>query len=228
MILGGFTDPINTYIDQTILKPETAEKEIVAFLEEVKCYRFRTACLNPCWVERARMILAGEIQICSVVDFPLGASGTRAKQLEAEELVRTGCDEIDMVMNIGRLKGSDFAYVRSDIAAVVKAAQGRTVKVIIETCLLSEAEKRDAARVVKDAGAHFVKTSTGFNREGARLEDVRLLRAVVGPDFGVKASGGIRDYKSCLQFIEAGANRIGTSAGVAIMKEYLKEEKKSF
>jgi len=184
--------------------------------------------LNPCWVERARTILAGQIQICSVVDFPLGASGTRTKALAAEDLVRIGCDEIDMVMNIGRLKSNDFTYVRSDIAAVVAAAQGRVVKVIIETCLLSEPEMKEAARIIQDAGAHFVKTSTGFNREGARLEDVRLLRTAVGPDFGVKASGGIRDYKSCLQFIEAGANRIGTSAGEAIMKEYFKDEQKSF
>ncbi len=210
---------LNLYLDQTLLKPETTEKEIIAFLAEAKKYRFRTACVNPGWVSRARQMLAGEVEVCSVVDFPLGASSTRARVYAAEEIVRAGGDEIDLVMRLGLFKSGAYEDVRRDIEAVVRAAAGRIVKVIIETCLLTDMEKQMAARMIQDAGAHFVKTSTGFNREGARLEDVRLLRAAVGPDFGVKASGGIRDLVSCRKFIEAGATRIGTSAGVQIMQE---------
>lgn len=210
---------LNLFLDQTLLKPETTEKEIIAFLAEVKKYRFRTACVNPGWVSRARQMLAGEVEVCSVVDFPLGASSTRARVYAAEEIVRAGGDEIDLVMRLGLFKSGAYEDVRRDIEAVVRATAGRIVKVIIETCLLTDMEKQMAARMIQDAGAHFVKTSTGFNREGARLEDVRLLRAAVGPDFGVKASGGIRDLVSCRKFIEAGATRIGTSAGVQIMQE---------
>lgn len=211
--------PLNNYLDQTLLKPETTENEIIVFLEEVKKYRFRTACVNPGWVGRARQILAGEIEVCSVVDFPFGASSTRARVYAAEEIVRAGGDEIDLVMRLGLFKSGAYEEVRRDIEAVVKAATGRIVKVIIETCLLTDTEKQTAARIVRDGGAHFVKTSTGFNREGAKLEDVQLLRKAVGPDFGIKASGGIRDFTACLKFIEAGATRIGTSAGAQIMQE---------
>jgi deoxyribose-phosphate aldolase len=136
-----------------------------------------------------------------------------------------GCDEIDMVMNIGRLKSADYRYVGKEIKAVVESAQGRVVKVIIETCLLSEQEKIASANIIKESGAHFVKTSTGFSKAGARLEDVELLRKIVGPKFGIKVSGGIRDYNAVTAFIRAGASRIGTSAGVTIMEEMLQRNK---
>lgn len=213
---------LNQYIDQTLLKPEAMENEIRVFLEGMKKYNFYSIFLNPCWVDLARKELPEGSRIGSVVGFPLGASSMKAKAFAAEELVKIGCAEIDMVMNIGRLKSGDHKYVGRDIKGVLAAAAGRPVKVIIETCLLTDDEKVSASRIVKESGARFVKTSTGFSRDGARIEDVRLIRATVGPDFGVKASGGIRDYGSVLKFLEAGANRIGTSAGEKIMEEYLK------
>lgn len=212
---------INQYIDQTILKADATKQDILQFLAGVKKYRFFSACVHPCWVELARQELPGDIRICSVVGFPLGSSTTKAKVYATEDLIKMGCDEIDMVMNIGRLKSKDYKYVAKEIKAVVDAAQNRVVKVIIETCLLSEQEKVSAANIIRESGAHFVKTSTGFSREGARLEDVKLLRKIVGPKFGVKASGGIRDYKTTIAFIKAGANRIGTSAGEKIMQELM-------
>ncbi len=210
---------INKYIDQTILKPDATKNDILAFLAGVKKYKFFSAVVNPSWVEFIRKELPEEIKVCSVVGFPLGASTTKAKVYATEELIKLGCDEIDMVMNIGRLKSKDYKYVGKEIKAVVETAQGRIVKVIIETCLLTEDEKVASANIIKERGAHFVKTSTGFSKEGARVEDVKLLRKVVGPNFGVKASGGIRDYKTALAFINAGANRIGTSSGEKIMEE---------
>jgi len=218
--LGNIKD-INKYIDQTILKPDATEKEILDFLEGVKKYKFFAAVVNPCWVELARVNLPTDIKICSVVGFPLGATSTKNKISEAEDLIKMGCDEIDMVMNIGRLKTRDHKYVGKEIKVVVDAAQDRLVKVIIETCLLEEEEKIVAANIIKESGAKFVKTSTGFSKAGAKIEDVQLLRKVVGPDFGVKASGGIGDYKTAVDFIKAGANRIGTSSGVKIMEESL-------
>uniref|UniRef100_A0A7C6AGK8 Deoxyribose-phosphate aldolase n=1 Tax=candidate division WOR-3 bacterium TaxID=2052148 RepID=A0A7C6AGK8_UNCW3 len=209
---------INRYIDQTILKPDATKDDIMKFLEGVKKYKFFSAVVNPSWVELARKELPGDIKVCSVVGFPLGASTTKAKVYATEELIRLGCDEIDMVMNIGRLKSRDYKYVGKEIKAVVGSAQGRIVKVIIETCLLTEQEKVASANIIKESGAHFVKTSTGFSKEGAILKDVELLRKVVGPNFGVKASGGIRDYATTVAFINAGANRIGTSAGEKIME----------
>ncbi len=215
---------INKYIDQTILKPDATKTEIMSFIEGVKKYDFFSACINPCWVEFVRKELPPDIKVCSVAGFPLGASTTKAKVCAVEELVKIGCDEIDMVMNIGRLKSGDYKYVGKEIKAVVEAAQNRIVKVIIEICLLTEQEKVYAANIIKESGAHFVKTSTGFSHEGAKLEDVRMLRKIVGEEFGVKASGGIRDYKACVKFIEAGANRIGTSAGEKIMEQFRMEQ----
>lgn len=214
---------LNRYIDQTILRPESTEAMVREFLAGVIKHRFIAACLNPCWVDLARSVLPPEIKVCSVVGFPLGAETTPAKVRAAEDLVKRRCDEIDMVCNIGRLKGGDHKYVGREIREVVKAAQGRVVKVIIETCLLNEEEKKSAARIVKESGAAFVKTSTGFSREGARIEDVALLRKIVGPQFGVKASGGIRDLAAVMAMINAGASRIGTSAGESIMEEYHKQ-----
>jgi len=219
--VGNMQD-INRYIDQTILRPDATKQDIVQFIEGVKKYRFFSACVNPCWVELVRKELPEDIKICSVVGFPLGASTTKAKVYAAEDLIKMGCDEIDMVMNIGRLKNADYKYVGKEIKAIVEVAQGRVVKVIIEACLLTEQEKISSANIIKESGAHFVKTSTGFSKEGAKLEDVKLLRKVVGPKFGVKASGGIRDYEIALEFINAGANRIGTSTGEKIMEELKK------
>lgn len=213
---------LNKHIDQTILRPEATEKDILAFLENVKKYNFYAACVHPCWVKIVRKNLPNEIKVCSVISFPLGTSSTRVKVFAAEDLTARGCDEIDMVMNVGKLKAKDYKYVGKEIRLVVKAAQGRIVKVIIETCLLTDDEKKSAAHIIKESGAQFVKTSTGFSREGAQIEDVRMLRHVVGPGFGIKASGGIRDYDSAIKFIEAGANRLGTSAGVKIMENRTK------
>ncbi|MEO0141998.1 MAG: deoxyribose-phosphate aldolase [candidate division WOR-3 bacterium] len=210
---------INKYIDQTILSPDATKEHILKFIEGVKKYKFYSAVVNPSWVEFVRKELPEEIKVCSVVGFPLGASTTRAKVFATGELIKLGCDEIDMVMNIGRLKSRDYRFVGKEIKAIVESAHGRIVKVIIETCLLTEEEKIASANIIKESGAHFVKTSTGFSKEGARIEDVKLLRKVVGPKFGIKASGGIRDYETAVAFIKAGANRIGTSSGEKIMEE---------
>jgi deoxyribose-phosphate aldolase len=216
------TQSPNIFIDQTLLKPEAAENEVRAFLESATKYSFYSIFLNPCWVELARKSMPPGTRIGSVVGFSLGASTMKAKSYAADELARSGCSEIDMVINVGRLKSGDLKYVGRDIKGVVGAAGGRVVKVIIEACLLTEGEKVSACRIIMESGARFVKTSTGFSKGGATVEDVRLIRSVVGPDFGVKASGGIRDYPSVLKLLQAGANRIGTSAGVEIMEEYKK------
>jgi deoxyribose-phosphate aldolase len=213
---------LERYIDQTLLKPEVQERDVRSFLEGAKKCSFYSVFLHPCWVELARKLMPEAIRVGSVVGFPLGASSMKAKAYAAEDLVKMGCAEIDMVINIGRLKGGDYKYVGRDIKGVVVASDGRVVKVIIETCLLTDEEKISASRIIMESGARFVKTSTGFSKGGARIEDVSLIRKSVGPDFGVKASGGIRDYDSVMKFIEAGANRIGTSAGVEIMEEYRK------
>ena len=208
---------LNKYIDQTLLSPSATRTDVMAFLRDVSKYEFYAAVVNPCWVSFARQTLAKDIKVCSVVGFPLGASTTKAKVYAVQDLIAMGCDEIDMVLNIGQLRSGDFKYVEEEIKAVVDAAQERIVKVIIETCLLELNEKQIAARIIKNTGAHYVKTSTGFSNDGARVQDVVLLREVVGPGFGVKASGGIRDRVFAIELIKAGANRIGTSAGVQIM-----------
>lgn len=223
---GKIMIDINKYIDQTILKPEATEKEILEFLEGVKKYKFYAVCISPCWVELVRKNLPSEIKVCSVVGFPLGAVCAKTKIFETGDLINKGCDEIDMVLNIGRLKSGDYKYVGKEIKAVVEAAQQRIVKVIIETCLLETEEKIAAANIIKESGANFVKTSTGFSKQGATIEDIKLLRKIVGPDFGVKASGGIRDYQTAIEFLEAGANRLGTSAGERIVEQGLKGEER--
>jgi len=208
---------LNKYIDQTLLSPSATKAEVMAFLRDVSKYEFYAAVVNPCWVSFARQTLAKDIKVCSVVGFPLGASTTKAKVYAVQDLIAMGCDEIDMVLNIGQLRSGDFKYVEEEIKAVVDAAQERIVKVIIETCLLELNEKQIAARIIKNTGAHYVKTSTGFSNDGARVEDVVLLREVVGPEFGIKASGGIRDRVFAIELIKTGANRIGTSAGVQMV-----------
>jgi deoxyribose-phosphate aldolase len=208
---------LNEYIDQTILRPDATQNDILEFLETVKKHQFYAAVVNPCWVPLVAERIAEGIKVCSVVGFPLGASTTQVKAYVAEDLIRLGCHEVDMVMNIGRLKGRDFKHVGKEIRTVAQACQGRVLKVIIETCLLTEDEKVAATNIIKESGAHFVKTSTGFSKKGAELADVKLLRSLVGSDFGVKASGGIRTNTQAVEFINAGANRLGTSAGAEIM-----------
>lgn len=208
------------FIDHTILRPESGEQDIERLCREAKDYGFVSVCVNPCWVRRAAELVEGSgVKVCGVVGFPLGATSTSAKGYETQEQVYSGAGELDMVMNLGAFKDKRYDSVRSDIELVVRSAQGAPVKVIIETCLLTDEEKITAAHIVREAGARFVKTSTGFNKAGATAADVRLLRRAVGDDIGVKASGGIRDLTTTLALIDAGANRIGTSAGVQIIEE---------
>jgi deoxyribose-phosphate aldolase len=169
--------------------------------------------------------IGSAVKVCTVIGFPLGVNQTSVKVYEAAQAVKDGAEELDMVLHIGALKSQDDDYVRKDIKAVVEAAPGKVIKVILETGLLTGEEKQRACRIVKEAGAHFVKTSTGFGPGGATVEDIVLMRKTVGPDFGVKASGGVRTYEDALQMIKAGANRIGTSAGPALLLGARGEEK---
>lgn len=210
-------------IDHTALKPETGEAAIRKLCAEAKEYGFASVCINPAWVPLAAQILAGSaVKVCTVIGFPLGATLTAVKAFETAECIRAGAQEVDMVINIGWLKGDRHADVQADIAAVVKAARqtadGVIVKVIIETALLTEAEKRKACELAVAAGADFVKTSTGFSSGGATVEDVALMREVVGAGIGVKAAGGIRTAADAAAMLAAGATRLGASAGVQIMQ----------
>ncbi|HOL17072.1 MAG TPA: deoxyribose-phosphate aldolase [Bacillota bacterium] len=214
------TEKLSAYIDHTNLKPEATTEDILKLCAEAARYEFAAVCVNPCHVQTAVKALQGTpVKVCTVIGFPLGATTTAVKAFEAGEAVAAGAAEVDMVINIGALKGGDEAYVQADIAAVVEAARGRTVKVILETALLTAEEKVLACRLARRAGAHFVKTSTGFGPGGATVEDIMLMREAVGPDLGVKASGGVRTRQAALQMINAGATRIGTSSGVAIISD---------
>lgn len=212
------TEKLSTYIDHTILKPEATTAEIIKLCAEAVEYRFAAVCINPGHVVTAvRELKETPVKVCTVIGFPLGANTTLVKAYEAAEAVAAGATEVDMVINIGALKGGDEAYIQADIAAVVEAARGNTVKVILETALLTEEEKVLACRLAKKAGAHYVKTSTGFGPGGATAADIRLMRETVGPAMGVKASGGVRTREAALEMIEAGATRIGTSSGITIL-----------
>lgn len=209
---------IAAMIDHTLLKPEATNEQIAVLCEEAKRHGFASVCVNPYWVKEAARHLAGtDVKVCTVVGFPLGATTKEAKAYETRDAIQNGATEIDMVMNIGALKSGDLATVKEDIQAVVEAAQGLTVKVILETGLLTDDEIVQACEQAKRAGARFVKTSTGFGQGGATVEAVELMRKTVGPEMGVKASGGIRDLKTVRQMIAAGADRIGASASVAIV-----------
>lgn len=210
---------LHSYIDHTLLKPEATDKEIEKLCNEALQYRFASVCVLPIWAKLAYSLLRDRCKVCSVVGFPLGGNATQIKAQEAAQLVQNGAAEIDMVLSIGLLKSGQWADVGQDIEAVVKASQPAIVKVILETCLLSDEEKRIACRLSLEAGAHFVKTSTGFSKAGATLHDIALMRETVGSSFGVKASGGIRDRATALAMIDAGASRLGTSSGVAIVLE---------
>lgn len=210
---------LNKYIDHTILKPETTKEQVAQILAEAKEYDFASVCVNPTWVAYAAQELKdSDVKVCTVIGFPLGANTPALKAFETKDAIENGADEIDMVINIGALKSKNDELVLEDIKAVVEASGDKLVKVIIETCLLTEEEKVKACQLSKEAGADFVKTSTGFSTGGATVEDVALMRKTVGSDMGVKASGGARSYEDAIAFIEAGATRIGASSGVAIMK----------
>ena len=208
------------YIDHTLLKPDATEQQIRQLCAEAVEFGFASVCVNPTWVPLAARLLAGaKPMVATVIGFPLGATLPDVKAYETSRTLEAGANEFDMVINIGALKSRDFRLVEQDIAGVVAAAQGCTVKVIIETALLTDEEKVEACVIAKAAGADFVKTSTGFASKGATAEDVALMRRVVGGDMGVKASGGIRSAEDARAMIEAGATRIGASAGVKIVKE---------
>lgn len=214
---------INKIIDHTILKPDATREEVQRVCDEAKQYRFASVCVNSCYTRLVHEALKGtEVKTCTVVGFPLGA--TSVKPLEASRAVFDGADEIDMVISIGALKQKDYQTVRLDIESVVEASEHALVKVILETCLLTDDEKKQACELAVLAGADFVKTSTGFSTGGAMARDIALMRQTVGASIGVKASGGIRTFQDALEMVEAGANRIGTSAGVSIVTQAQKAE----
>ena len=209
------------YIDHTLLKPDATEAQIEQLCAEAREYGFASVCVNSCYAARAAKLLAGsDVAVCCVIGFPLGAATTAAKAFEAADAVQNGATEIDMVINVGAAKDGRWDEVEADIAGVVAAIKGKALlKVIIETCLLTDGEKIGACRAAVRAGADFVKTSTGFSKAGATAADVALMREAVGPEIGVKAAGGIRTYQDAIAMIEAGASRIGASAGIAILAE---------
>ena len=211
--------PLARLIDHTVLKPETTEQAIRDLCAEARQYCFASVCVSPVWVPVAADELAGTTPlVCTVIGFPHGANRTAVKAFETRQAVADGADEIDMVIAIALLKSERYAEVEADIRAVVEAAQGRTVKVILETALLTDEEKVIACVLAQNAGASFVKTSTGFASGGASPQDVALMRRVVGETMGVKASGGVRSAEDAYAMVEAGATRLGASAGVAILK----------
>jgi deoxyribose-phosphate aldolase len=209
-------------IDHTLLKPEASGSDIQRLCDEALIYGFASVCVNPFWVPFTAKNLAGSpVRVCTVVGFPLGANAVGTKMHEANIARCAGADEIDMVLNIGALRAGEYDFVQKEISEVADVAHegGGLLKVILETCLLTDEQKLKASRLAVEAGANFVKTSTGFSTGGATIEDIRLMRNAVGPDVGVKASGGIRTLASVRSMLEAGATRIGTSAGISILKE---------
>lgn len=212
-------------IDHTLLRPTATPTDIEKLCKEAMAYRFASVCVNPCFVSLASRILKDTgVKTCTVIGFPLGANETDIKLKEAERALEQGASELDMVINIGMLKSQELSYVAQEIRKMVDiAAAGQSIiKVIIETCLLTEEEKIAACKIAADNGAAFVKTSTGFNGPGATVEDITLMRQVVGPKLGVKASGGIRDLPTAMLMLEAGATRLGTSSAVSIMEEFVR------
>ena len=211
---------IASIIDHTILKAEATEAEIIKLCSEAKEYGFASVCVNPSMVELAAKELKGtEVKVCTVIGFPLGATTTEVKAFETEDTIKKGATEVDMVINVGKLKENNLEYVKNDIKAVVDAAKGKALtKVIIETCLLTDAEKVAVCKIAKEVGADFVKTSTGFSTGGATAHDIKLMRETVGMEMGVKASGGVRSREDAITMVENGATRIGASASIAICK----------
>ena len=209
---------LSKYIDHTLLKPEATKAMIQKLCEEAKEHDFMSVCINPYWVSYCKKQLEGsDVLVCTVIGFPLGANTIETKVYETETAVSHGADEIDMVINIGAVKDGNYDYLVKEISAVVEAAMGRTVKVIIETCLLTDDEKILACKAALEAKASFVKTSTGFSTGGATVEDVKLMKSVVGNNAKVKASGGVRSSEDLEKMLAAGAERIGTSSGVQLV-----------
>lgn len=205
-------------IDHTLLKPETTRTQIEALCGEARDHGFFSVCVNPYWIADCRKLLTGSsVKICTVVGFPLGATLPQSKAHATTDALRTGADEIDMVMNIGAAKEGHWNFIEHEIHEVVSVAKGHTVKVILETCLLTDEEITAACRAAQKAGAAFVKTSTGFSTGGATVPHVKLMRSAVGPSVGVKASGGIKDRATAEALVAAGATRLGTSSGVALV-----------
>lgn len=209
------------YIDHTLLKPDATKQQIQELCIQAKEYGFYSVCVNPVWVKEAyKHLKNSDVKVCTVVGFPLGATTPEVKAFETKNAVENGVSEIDMVISIGKLKAQEYDEVQNDICAVINATNEKAlVKVIIETCLLTEEEKVKACEIALKSGADFVKTSTGFYNNGATVEDVRLMRKVVGQNLGVKAAGGIRNKETALKMIEAGASRIGASSSIAIVTE---------
>ena len=211
---------LNKMIDHTILNPDATKDEVIRVIDEAKAHEFASVCLEPCWVSLAAERLADSpVKVCTVIGFPLGANTKTVKAFEAKEAVANGAEEVDMVLHIGALKNGDYDLVLEDMKAVRHAVPSAVVKVILETCLLTDEEKQTACRLAKEAGLDFVKTSTGFSTAGATTADVKLMREVVGDKMGVKASGGIRDRETAEAMIAAGASRIGASKSIAIVGE---------
>lgn len=210
---------IAAIIDHTALKPETNSKQIEKLCAEAKEYSFASVCVNPCYVPLAKQLLLGStVKVCTVIGFPLGANTSKVKALEAEDAIQNGAEEVDMVVNNGLVKSKDWDGVFEDIKAVVDAAKGKAlVKVIFETCLLDDEEKKKLCELSVKAGADFVKTSTGFGSGGATAHDISLMRQAVGPHIGVKASGGVRTYETAVEMMEHGATRLGTSSSLDII-----------
>lgn len=214
-------EQLNKMIDHTLLKADATEEQIKVLCEQAAAHHFMSVCINPTWVKKAAAYLNhSDVKICTVIGFPLGASTSEVKAFEAADAIRNGADEVDMVINIGAVKDRDTELIERDIQSVVNAAKGKALtKVIIETSLLTDEEKVLACEVAKKAGADFVKTSTGFSTGGATVEDVKLMRSAVGPEMGVKASGGVRTRQDAMDMIQAGATRLGTSNGVALLEK---------
>ena len=222
-------NPIHTYIDHTLLKPDATPAQVEKLCAEAREHHFASVCVNPHYVNLAAKLLDGsDVKVCTVIGFPLGMNDTCIKAAEAAQAVVDGADELDMVINIGMHKSGDIAFTEQDIRAVVEAGSGKLVKVIIETALLTDEEKVSACLAAQRAGADYVKTCTGFSGGAASVEDIALMRKTVGPNMGVKASGGVRDYATAKALIEAGATRIGASAGIAIISGQAASDKSGY
>lgn len=210
--------PLNKYVDHTNLKPFATRADIEKLCADARAWDFASVCVNPCNITLAKELLDGsDVKVCTVIGFPLGQNSTAIKVAETKDAYIAGCEEFDMVINVGRLKDGDVDYVRDEIASVVSAANGKTVKVIIETGLLTDEEKAIATRLSCEAGAHFVKTCSGVSQGVATVEDLAIMKANLSGDVKLKASSGIRTYEDAKALIDAGAERLGTSAGIAII-----------
>ncbi len=210
---------MNKLIDHTLLKPDASEEAIRKLCEEAREYQFASVCVNPCFVPLAAELLKGSgVKVCTVIGFPLGATLPEVKKFEAEEAVKAGADEIDMVLNVSMAKEHNYDYIAEEVKLVKEGCQGRLLKVILETCLLTDDEIIECSKASVRGNADYVKTSTGFSKGGATVHAVELMRKAVGPDIGVKASGGVHNREEAEAMVKAGATRIGASCGVQIVK----------